>query len=151
MANHVFTVRARDSNTMIIQEYNGAPKERQVLVLEAFRDNDWTEHFILETVDPPGLPDIKWNELYSKWGRFVPQHRKHGLVYYCNKPPPSVKKKIEEQAKAAREQRKQRSRAGGKATLTPMGRKLKAVEKKAATKKNPPAARKKAPAKQPKK
>ena len=95
---------------------------------------DWSQHFELKTMTPPGLPDIKWNELYAKWGRFIPEERKQGLWFYCNKPPPSVKKKIEEHAKEAREQRKRRTRAGGNDTLKPMGRKLKAEEKKSLTK-----------------
>ena len=145
LANHIFTVKARDSNRMMVQEYCGAEIERQELVLEAYRDVDWTDHFVLETVEGPGLPDIKWNELYAKWGRFVPEDRKKGLIYYINKPPASLKKMIEEQAKAAREQRKQRSRAGGKETLPPVGKRKVAA---AAVRKKKPAMTKKPARKQ---
>jgi hypothetical protein len=49
----------------------------------------------------PGLPDIKWNELYYKWGHFVPQEKKNGLKYFVEKPPTSFKKAIAEQSAAA--------------------------------------------------
>ena len=78
LSNHIFVVRARDSNIMAMQEYSGATNTRQELVLPAFRGDDvnWADHFKLNEVIGPGLPDIKWNELYSKWGRFIPEDRK---------------------------------------------------------------------------
>ena len=74
---------------------------------------DWKALFNLEVVPPPGLPDIKWNELYAKWGRFVPEEHKKGLKYYVEKPPASLKKSLEEQAKKAREARAKRTRGAG--------------------------------------
>ena len=74
LKNHIFTVRHRDSNRIMLQEYDGAPITRQLLVKEAFHTTDWKlqlKH--IEIIPPPGLPDIKWNKLYYKWGRFVPQ------------------------------------------------------------------------------
>ena len=110
--NHVFTVRARDSDAMIIQEFAGAPPSRQILVKKAFREADWTKLFDLQELTPPGLPDIKWNELYSKWGRFVPEHRKSGLKYYLERPPQAVKDAIKEQSAQEKAARKKRSRSG---------------------------------------
>lgn len=135
LANHIFTVRARDSNNIMIQEYDGQEKIRQEIVLKAFQGPgiDWNPLFKLEVVPPPGLPDIKWNELYSKWGRFVPEDRKQGLIYYINKPPPSLKKRIEEQAREARAHRSKRTRDGGKAVSKPVSKR----QKKEPTKKTP--------------
>jgi hypothetical protein len=153
LSNHIFVVRARDSNRMMMQEFSGEPYKRQVLVLEQFQDVDWKEHFQLAVAVPPGLPDIKWNELYAKWGRFVPEDRKAGLSYYVNKPPKSVIKRIEAQAKAARLQRAQRARAGAEVSTAQEKKETKkknngaAKKKPPATKKKPPATKKKPPAK----
>jgi hypothetical protein len=109
--NHIFSVSARDSNAMIVQEHAGAQTNRQLLVRKEFRDIDWRPLFKLQQLVPPGLPDIKWNELYAKWGKFVPEERKKGLKYFTEKPPDSVKKAIAEQTAAAREARAKRSRS----------------------------------------
>jgi hypothetical protein len=63
---------------------------------------------------PPGLPDIKWNELYSKLGKFVPEHRKAGLKYFLKKSPESLKKAIAKQSAEAKQAHAQRTRDGGK-------------------------------------
>lgn len=108
--NHVFTVKASDSNSMVVQEHAGAEPVRHLLVREQFRNINWRPLFQLQELVPPGLPDIKWNELFSKWGKFVPENRKKGLKYFTEKPPESVKKAIAEQTAAARQARAKRSR-----------------------------------------
>ena len=110
--NHIFTVKHSDSNAMLVQEYSGAPAVRQQLVLEDYCDMDWKQLFKLQSLTPPGLPDIKWNELYSKWGKFVPEDRKAGLKYYTEKPPASLKKAIAQQSAQAKAARAKRSRGG---------------------------------------
>ena len=100
------------SNTMMIQEHDGAAIEHQVLVLPEYRDVDWRPLFKLEIVPAPGLPDIKWNELYSKWGKFVPEDKKQGLSYFVEEPPATVKRKIAAQRAQAKSAREKRSRKG---------------------------------------
>jgi hypothetical protein len=112
--NHIFSVTANDSNAMMIQEFAGGPRTRQVLVHKDFWDVDWWPLFKLNTLSPPGLPDIKWNELYAKWGQFVPEEKKKSLKYFVEKPPPSLKKSIAEQSAAARKERDKRTRGGRK-------------------------------------
>jgi hypothetical protein len=111
--NHVFTVKWFDSNRMMIQEYAGAPIKKQLLDHPDFWEADWRPLFKLEKLKPSGLPDIKWNELYAKWGQFVPEDRKRGLLYFVQKPPPSLKKSIAEQSKAAKDARAKRTRGAG--------------------------------------
>jgi hypothetical protein len=111
--NHCFTVRATDSNSIMVQECAGAPVRRVVLVKKEFQQRDWRPLFILKELVPPGLPDIKWNELYSKWGRFVPEDKKGQLKYYVEKPPASLKKAIAEQSAQAKAARAKRTRGGG--------------------------------------
>jgi hypothetical protein len=81
-------------------------------VNEPFGNANWRTLFQLSTMVPPGLPDIKWNELYSKWGKFVPENRKHGLKYYVEKPPMELKKKIAAQSAQAKAVRATRTRGG---------------------------------------
>ena len=78
LKNHIFTVKSSDSNNVWIQEYNRAPISKQMLVKNAYLNSDWRKVFKLDVVPPPKLPDIKWNKLYYKWGRFVPEDRKKG-------------------------------------------------------------------------
>ena len=127
--NHVFTVRAKDSNHMIIQESARSQPTRQLLVLKAYREVDWRQLFKLQKLTPPGLLDIKWNELYSKWGKFVPEDRKSGQKYFTEQPPASLKKAIAAQAAEAKATRANRSRGGG------VTAKKQATTKKQATKK----------------
>jgi hypothetical protein len=68
--------------------------------------------FQLSTMVPPGLPDIKWNELYSKWEKSVPENRKHGLKYYVKKSPLELKKKKAAQSAQAKAVRATRTRCG---------------------------------------
>ena len=105
--------------TITLQEYAGAPVVRQVLVLRAVQDVDWRPLFHLNVLKAPGLPDIKWNELYAKWGRFIPEDRKSGLKYYMQEPPVSVKQKIAQQTAEARRARDKRSRDGNVPVSTP--------------------------------
>ena len=59
---------------------------------------------------PPGLPDIKWVELYSKWGRFIPQEVKKQFKYYSGKPPKLVQAEVKKQSQAAKKNRQTRGR-----------------------------------------
>jgi hypothetical protein len=114
LKNHIFTVSDTDSNRMAIQEFAGAVVELQLLVLKAHRETDWQESFELERIPPPGLADIKWNELYKKWGKFVPEDKKHGLVYFCKEPSEEVRKMIAKQSAKAKAVRHERTHAAGK-------------------------------------
>jgi hypothetical protein len=108
---HVFIVRARDSNTMMIQEHAGGPISWQVLVKEPFRgDTYWRPFFLLDELIPHGLPDIKWNDLYYlKWGKFIPEEKKKGFKYYLEKPPSTLTKAIAEQSAQAKKSQAGRS------------------------------------------
>jgi hypothetical protein len=66
LKNHIFTVHKKDSDRIMIQEYDGTPITRQLLVQEAFCNKNWINLLKLTVTPPPGLPDINWNELYSK-------------------------------------------------------------------------------------
>jgi hypothetical protein len=119
LKNHIFTVQSEDSNRMVIQAYDGAMTTTQLLVKEQFQETDWaTEMEQLQQLPVPGLPDIKWNELYSKWGHFIPEDRKQGLIYYSKEPPAAIKKRIAVNTAAAKQARGKRSRTTGHARET---------------------------------
>ena len=61
-------------------------------MLPPFKTVDCPLLFKLAIVPGPGLSDIKWNELYHKWGKFIPEEKKIGFAYYEKEPPVSVKK-----------------------------------------------------------
>lgn len=109
---HIFSVDSSvdNGNSLICYKCDGAPEELQPMVTRNFQDCDWQPLFKLQGVVPPGLPDIKWLELYSKWGRFVPQDRKSGLKYFVEEPPKEIKERIKKQSKASRDARSKRSR-----------------------------------------
>jgi hypothetical protein len=73
-------------------------------------DTDWRPFFLLDELIPPGLPDIKWNELYSKWGKFILEEKKKDFKYYLEKPPSTLTKAIAEQSAQAKKARAGRSR-----------------------------------------
>ena len=76
----------------------------------------------LQTIPAPGLANIKWNELYSKWGKFIPEHRKRGFKYYTEEPPATLKRSIADQSKAAKAARAKRSRGAAERPATVTGK-----------------------------
>ena len=112
--NHIFCVDIdRDNgNTMYIQQSDGSIVEEMKLVKPQFFDADATFWKSLQpmTMDSGGLPDIKWKELYGKWGKFIPVKAKKQWRYYSEQPPQSKLQAISKQSKEAWQQRKQRVR-----------------------------------------
>jgi hypothetical protein len=65
-----------------------------VVVLPQYHGDNVDCHRTMMMMDisvPPVLPDIKWVQLYSKWGQYIPQEVKKDLKYYVNKPPKKVR------------------------------------------------------------
>jgi hypothetical protein len=114
--NHIFTVDInRDNgNTMYMKESDKAPVEvPMVLVKRQYlkRDAAFWKELQPEAIDPVGIQDIKWRELYKKWGPYVPQDKRKEWRYYHEAPPAAAAlKEVAEHTKEAREQRKSRSR-----------------------------------------
>ena len=104
LRNHVFAVMTTSPNT---HNVNPRVRRHSCSATRACEETvprhtvDWKPHFKLRVLPPLGLPNIKWNELYVKWGRFVPEDKKSGLIYYKKKPPDLVKQKIAAQNAAA--------------------------------------------------
>ena len=68
----------------------------------------------MEVVPEPGMPDIKWVELYKKWGKFVPEDKKKKFKYYHEKPPETIATQVKEASKAAKDARKARTKSKSK-------------------------------------
>ena len=112
--NHIFYVTQDDTNVLHKQECDGEPSVPQTIVLPQFQDPayDWQgEVNKLQVLAEPGLQDIKWNELYRKWGAFIPEDKKAGFKYYMQGPPRDVLEDVKKQAQQARKQRAKRSRS----------------------------------------
>jgi hypothetical protein len=111
--HHVFTVHGNNANKMIMQEANGEDMKELVVVLPVYQGDNVNWRKTMMTMDvslPPGLPDIKWVELYSKWGRFIPEEVKPLFKYYYDKPPKIVAAEVKRQAKEAQRSRQSRGR-----------------------------------------
>jgi hypothetical protein len=112
--NHIFTVdiNRNNGNTMYLQESSDSPETELVLVKPLYHDNDatfWRE-LQPQVIPPVGIQDIKWRELYKKWGAFVPEDKKKEWRYYNEVPPEEKMKAVAKQSKEARTQRKSRAR-----------------------------------------
>jgi hypothetical protein len=112
--HHIFTVKEEDANTLVMQEAD-MEEERPLLVVPIQHqgaDVNWRRLMMTMTLCvPPGLPDIKWVELYSKWGRFIPDDIKKEFKYYSDKPPKIVRAQVKKLAKLAKENRNSRGRS----------------------------------------
>ena len=64
----------------------------------------------MEACEEPGMPDIKWCELYFKWGRYVPQEKKKDFKYYSERPPKDMIEKVKGNSKENKATRKGRGR-----------------------------------------
>ena len=83
--NHIFTVNVdRDPNKMWIQKFDGDTKIEHTVVKRKYREIDWSAKQEAEpaTIDPPGIQDIKWRELYDKWWPLVPENMRGDYKYY---------------------------------------------------------------------
>jgi hypothetical protein len=65
-----------------------------------------------DVIPPVGIQDIKWKELYDKWGKLIPEEKKKEFVYYNKDPGEDRRKRVAQHTKASKTQRKARSRTG---------------------------------------
>ena len=111
--NHIFLVNINrnNGNSMYLQESDGGVETELVLVRQQYHNEDALFWRALQpTVVPPlGIQDIKWRELYKKWGAFVPQDKKQQWRYYNEAPPEQNMMTVATHTKEARQQRKKRS------------------------------------------
>jgi hypothetical protein len=112
--NHIFTVdiNRNNGNSMWLQVSSDAIETEQVLVMPLYYNNDaqfWKD-LAPQTIPPCGIQDIKWQELYKKWGKYIPEEKKKQCRYYNEVPPAEKIKAVAKQSKEARQQRKTRTR-----------------------------------------
>jgi hypothetical protein len=75
--NHIFLWMLLTLTLCTIQEYDGQPVEKQSLVKKT-APTDWYEGFVdsLDTLPRPGIQDIKWVELYTKYAKLIPEEKR---------------------------------------------------------------------------
>jgi hypothetical protein len=113
--NHVFTVDANkeNGNTIYLQTHEGAAETKVLSVKKDYRDKDddfWLQLPEPETIPPPGMQDIKWKELFDKWGPIIPPEKKSEFRFYHEDPGPERRKQVKQQQDKAKKQRAERSR-----------------------------------------
>jgi hypothetical protein len=98
---------------MFVQESDGSvEKELKLLVRKKhfkLTAADWQQLQPL-AIPSVGLPDIKWKELHSKWGKYVPEDKKQQWRYYNEAPPKEKIAAVAKHSKDARLQRKDQTR-----------------------------------------
>ena len=84
--NHIFLVdiNRNSGNFMYLQESDGSNETELQLVKPQYHNHDteFWKGLKPDMVPPLGIQDIKWRELYKKWGAFVPQEKKQQWRYY---------------------------------------------------------------------
>eukprot|EP00797_Seminavis_robusta_P031126 Sro669_g184460.1 n/a (118) ;mRNA; r:4654-5007 len=96
---------------MYFAEYHGAEETCLKMVKDDYRGQPmewWKGMEPPEASKPTGIKDIKWKELYEKWGKVVPQEKKKGFKYYEEAPSAEKLAAIKEHTKQARELRQSR-------------------------------------------
>ncbi len=106
-SSHIFTCDIDDEpHSLSVQQYDGAEKTRYDMMLPQYESNfDWVTEMAPEGIDGAGLSDIKWLELHSKWGEFVPPEKKR--TFRCCRDDPGKKRRdlIRANMKVARQVR----------------------------------------------
>jgi hypothetical protein len=109
--NHIFTVHDSDPTVLVKHEFFGGIESRQTILLPKHNDTKWMNSHYTESEieDPPGMKDIKWVELYSKIGKYVPENKRREWYPYHIDPGTVRKDLVKNQAKQSKKQRKERT------------------------------------------
>jgi hypothetical protein len=76
--NHCFLVSSKrdNGNSMYIEEYDGSGHKVALQLMKAeYRDKDddfWKALAVPPPIEAAAMVDIKWKELYDKWGKYIP-------------------------------------------------------------------------------
>ena len=119
---HVFTITLDNPHQLQCQEAWNEPVTTLNIVKKEFRGNSrgwWLQQLQdhMGVCKEPGMPDIKWVELYSKWSKYVSIEARREFKYYCESPPDDVWDRVKANTKASKKTRKDR----GRTTLTDPG------------------------------
>ena len=110
---HVFSVHADDPDNLRMSEYWGAEVTKQLLVKPEFRGKPWADDTAEGNrpapINPPGMRDIKYMELYDKWRHMIPMEKRKAYKYFDVPPPEGIRKKVRENKKEAKTTRDARS------------------------------------------
>ncbi|CAB9521845.1 hypothetical protein SEMRO_1239_G255300.1 [Seminavis robusta] len=107
-----------------VKPFDGAKEEAQLLTRLKFRPKEWRkahknqdwsvfkEPLTLEHgpahLEPPGIPDIKWQELYDKWRKLIPLD-KRTIKWFKEDPGVERRAKVQANSKKAKATRRQRT------------------------------------------
>lgn len=101
--NHVFSCNCLQPFTLHVQEHWGAPVVKQTIVKEHSLSTDWGNIANKpDMLEPPGMKDIKYKELYDKWRPLIPTEKRNQYKYYKDEPGEAIRGKVKANTKAAK-------------------------------------------------
>ena len=117
LINHVFEATADDPNTLTTRKSVQETATSQELVKPEYKFIAWNETVLnLRKLQPPGIQDIKWRELYDKWRPLIPEDKRKGLKYLEEDPGQERRERVKAQTKTSKQQRQQRTRSAKSVT-----------------------------------
>jgi hypothetical protein len=111
---HVFHVSSADPKLMNCQVGRDNPIKPFQGVKKKYWDVDWASSWntSLLPLPPTGIQDIKWMELYDKWGPLIPQKHRETFKYYNDDPGLERRGKVKVDRKESKKLRSGRSKTG---------------------------------------
>jgi hypothetical protein len=76
----------------------------------AYTDEEWKLMSDPDVIAAVDILDIKWKELYDKWGKYIPQEKKVEWRYYSQDPGPSRRSLVKKHTKESKSTRRTRTR-----------------------------------------
>ena len=116
---HIFTVDANRDNTvstLYLQLNIGEPETEQELLLPEYKFmGDWSAEQLAqpELIESPGIQDIKWRELFDKWGPLIPVAKRSEWKFTANDPGKKRREGVKDNTKKSKQIRLDRQRTHG--------------------------------------
>jgi hypothetical protein len=113
--NHIFTVDSNhnpECSTLYLQKCFGEEVQEQELLNAEYKYmGDWSAEDLAqpELIEAPGIQDIKWKELFDKWGPLVPDKKRKQWKFLSEDPGIARRGKVRDHTKESKKQRRERS------------------------------------------
>jgi hypothetical protein len=113
--NHIFTVdsnRNPECSSLFVEKCNGETvQEQELLKWEYKYMGDWSAEDLAqpEMIEEPGIQDIKWREIFDKWGPLITAEKRKEWKYLHVDPGKERRDKVRDHTKASKKQRRERT------------------------------------------
>ena len=110
LSYHVFDYKKKPYPFLFLSQAHGRDAKDGVALIKAkyrSEDKDFWQTVIdgLEPIAAVGMKDIKWVELYDKWGPLIPEEYKQQWKFYNTDPGKERRDKVKANKKKSKEQR----------------------------------------------